>query len=364
MFPLRRQISATSSTSNRVLWLNSLLIITLQLTVLQVFTCSVHSEELAPTATQNVETPQGSAQITVSYPDDASEDSAPFTFAIKIQKPIELNLAPNDLNGQYGDFDFVFVSEKRDKKNDKLEIVTRIWNLYPSNEGVQRIPPIPLLFEIPNKETLDVEIPAKELFVLPSKTESPNTEVDFYLDPIRPARWGRLLVAIVLPLSVIILLQKGVLFFLRKKKRVLFMDNLRHEPPFDRAIRLLTELTSTTSIEMSARPFYTDVDFIFRSYLSTTYNLKTQSQTSEEIVHSLQTLFESTTDTSDNSSLKGEDQAEVLSEIIDILRELELCKFACEPSSLEKMTLISRRVENAIKRIHESGLCPQPSLSN
>ena len=68
MFPLRRQISATSSTSNRVLGLNSLLIITLQLTVLQVFTCSVHSEELAPTATQNVETPQGSAQITVSYP--------------------------------------------------------------------------------------------------------------------------------------------------------------------------------------------------------------------------------------------------------------------------------------------------------
>ena len=142
------------------------------------------------------------------------------------------------------------------------------------------------------------------------------------------------------------------------------MDNLRHEPPFDRAIRLLTELTSTTSIEMSARPFYTDVDFIFRSYLSTTYNLKTQSQTSEEIVHSLQTLIESTTDASDNPSLKGEDQAEVLSEIIDILRELELCKFACEPSSLEKMTLISRRVENAIKRIHESGLCPQPSLSN
>ena len=126
MFPLRRQISATSSTSNRVLGLNSLLIITLQLTVLQVFTCSVHSEELAPTATQNVETPQGSAQITVSYPDDASADSTPFTFAIKIQKPIELNLAPNDLNGQYGDFDFVFVSEKRDKKNDKLEIVTRI----------------------------------------------------------------------------------------------------------------------------------------------------------------------------------------------------------------------------------------------
>ncbi|MGN0930675.1 MAG: hypothetical protein ACI4NP_03045 [Thermoguttaceae bacterium] len=339
-----------------------MLVITLQIAVLLALTGRVHSEEFAPTVTQNVETPQGQVEIAVSYPDDAPKDSTPFTFAIKILKPLELNLIPNDLNGQYGDFDFVFVSEKRDKKNDKQEIVTRIWNLYPANEGVQRIPPIPLFFETSDKETLVVEIPAKELYVVPSKAVFPNTEVAFYLEPIRSKNWGGLLGAVVLVLIVTILLQKGVLSFLRKKKRALFMANIRQESPFDRAIRLLTELTSTSSIELGARPFYTDVDFIFRSYLSSTYNLKTQGQTTEEIVRSLQKIFEATTETPGDSSLNGSEQSEILSEIINVLRELDLCKFTCAPSSQERMTLISRQVENAVKRIHESALSPNPPL--
>lgn len=363
MFPLRRQIHAATSTSHRLLGLYDLLVITLQITVLLAFTGRVHSQESAPTVTQKVETPQGPAEIVVSYPDDASKDSTPFTFAIKILKPLELNLIPNDLNGQYGDFDFVFVSEKREKKNDKHEIVTRIWNLYPANEGVQRIPPIPLVFETSDKETLDVEIPAKELYVAPSKAEIPNAEVAFYLEPIRTKTRGWLLVAVVVVLIATILLQKSVLSFLRKEKRALFMTNIRQESPFDRAIRLLSELTATSSIEIGARPFYTDVDFIFRSYLSSTYNIKAQGQTTEEIVRSLQKLFEATTETPDNSSLKGSDQSEILSEIINILKELDLCKFTCAPSSQERMTLIARQVENAVKRIHGSALSQNPTLS-
>ncbi len=364
MFPLRLQSHTASYPSTKLLVLNALLMITLQLGVLSTFARSTHSKESSSTTSQNVDTPLGLAQIGISYPAETSQDAAPFTFAIKIQKPTKLNLIPNDLNGQYGDFDFVFIAEKREQKNADSEIVTRVWNLYPAHEGTLRIPPIPLAFELSDKETLDVTIPAKELYVAPPQAKFSDDEVSFYLDPILTQNRVWIIVAVIVALIATSLIQKSVLSFLRRKRNVETIPNLSQEPPFDRAIRLLMQLTSTISVETGARRFCADVDLIFRNYISSIYNLETQGKTTEEIVRSLQVLFEATPETSDNLSLKRSTQTEVLLEITTTLKELDLYKFARTPLPPEKMTAISRQVENVVKHIHKSGRCQIPVLSD
>ncbi len=231
----------------------------------------------------SLNSPLGTIVATQTFSPEPAVPLAPIEMTIRVEKPNQYEVLPNDLDGDYGDFFCEFLDDEVDVLNNERNVCVRRWKLYPNKQSDSaRLPPIPI--KLANKNSTEkpiVLLVRAKTIVIPR--ESSNLEpsaIKYYLTPIK--RVSPVKIGILLLLALMILL---IASWKRiRKKRLVKFSNEVQETSFERAIRELDALKASNVYLENTPEFYAEIDDIFRRYLSGEFQLNAVEMTSREIV--------------------------------------------------------------------------------
>lgn len=232
-----------------------------------------------------VETELGPIVAQVSTSPELPLDLSPIVLTVELEKPRTFQLAPNDVEGEHGDFDVASFNANAEKRttNDETarDVVVRRWTLYPNRRGKLVLPPIPLKFS--NAENVVFltlpervfEIPKSDVATVPLESLAPNLE--------KLSRFPTLIVVV----SALAIVAAIVVFALvRRRLRGAAVEPpkpLETETPSARALRRLAELKESRVYLENALEFYPAVAAILRRYLAEEFGLNAEEKTTEEV---------------------------------------------------------------------------------
>ncbi|MCM2271391.1 MAG: BatD family protein [candidate division Zixibacteria bacterium] len=206
------------------------------------------------------------------------------TYEVAIIHDSTITLVPPPLGANLGAFDVKDYDPDKEAKLDGGRIQsTTTFVLSTFTTGDYVIPPVPIVFQMPDKSAkvmLAEAVPIKVRSLLENAGDSAD---------IRPAKdpyeFKRNYIPYLIAGGVLLLLLAGSLIWLRLRKKAAFEEQMDRRPPWEIAYEKLALLqTSPLLIDGRYKEFYIELTEIVRGFLGRVYRVNVLDMTTEEFL--------------------------------------------------------------------------------
>ena len=311
----------------------------------------------------------GSVEIKMRDLSTSLDSAQPFALTVELDVPEKLTLEPNEVEGEYGDFDLLPLEDAVKPISNSRKRIERSWSARPIRRGRIELPPIPFLLtaNVDNTvTTIDIQTNPVIFDIPETETQGSIKDIVYDLTPIRRS-----------PIGVIVVCFLGLVFlalisiFVGCSSAAKSAPSPRtEEDPYAKALRRLRELKQSRLYLENEKEFYEEIADVLRVYLSERFSLNSKESTTKELLATIDSFVVPKTPDALSQGPLGDasktleqndkttsafplQNAEIREKIATILNAVDLVKFANQTTSFDNAERLLKDVCFVVDKLEQ-----------
>lgn len=283
----------------------------------------------------NIATAQNPLETTVDTTSIKIGDTFLLTLKAKVQKGSTIQFPESD---KLGDFEVIESSAIDTILSETNQELIKKYSLTQFDSGSYRLPQLPVIIDNKIFKTQSIDISVLNVAV--DTLKQPMYEIKSVAkDSSSNYDWIYILISVLVIIIGIVLY-----YYIKKRQESNLSEDDYYKSPYEKAIKKLKKLEEKKNwTRGDAKPYYSDMTFIARSFIEDTFNISAHELTTQEIVAILrQTL----------ANKKVKINKSVIEEFRKVLQTADLVKFAKSQPQEFEITADTSKIEKIIDSIN------------
>ncbi|SFJ46002.1 BatD family protein [Myroides guanonis] len=283
----------------------------------------------------NIATAQNPLETTVDTTSIKIGDTFLLTLKAKVQKGSTIQFPESD---KLGDFEVIESSAIDTILSETNQELIKKYSLTQFDSGSYRLPQLPVIIDNKIFKTQGIDISVLNVAV--DTLKQPMYEIKSVAkDSSSNYDWIYILISVLVIIIGIVLY-----YYIKKRQESNLSEDDYYKSPYEKAIKKLKKLEEKKNwTRGDAKPYYSDMTFIARSFIEDTFNISAHELTTQEIVAILrQTL----------ANKKVKINKSVIEEFRKVLQTADLVKFAKSQPQEFEITADTSKIEKIIDSIN------------